>query len=46
VLGRLDALGYAGRLSVEYFDLPEHGWALADPRGWACDLAAWVRALP
>lgn len=46
VLGRLDALGYAGRLSVEYFDLPERGWALADPRGWACDLAARVRALP
>ena len=39
VLARLDALGYAGLLSVEYFDLPEQGWPLADPRGRAIDLA-------
>lgn len=45
VLGRLDDLGYEGALSVEHFDLPEHGWPLADPRAWALDLAAHVRAL-
>ena len=43
-LRRLDELGYDGRLSVEYFDLPEQGWPLADPRAWALDLAAAVRA--
>jgi sugar phosphate isomerase/epimerase len=45
VLARLDALGYEGCLSVEYFDLPEHGWPLADPQAWATDLARTVRAL-
>ncbi len=45
VLSRLDDLGYKGALSVEHFDLPEHGWPLADPRAWALDLAAHVRAL-
>lgn len=45
VVRRLDALGYRGRLSIEYFDLPEQGWVLADPRAWALDLAAQVRAL-
>jgi len=45
VLGRLDALDYRGRLSVEYFDLPENGWPLADPESWARDLAAHVRNL-
>ncbi|HEX6310345.1 MAG TPA: TIM barrel protein [Acidimicrobiia bacterium] len=45
VIGRLDSLGYAGRLSVEYFDLPDQGWSLADPRAWALDLAAAVRPL-
>lgn len=45
VLARLDALGYDGLLSVEYFDLPEQGWPLADPRAWALDLAVAVRAL-
>ncbi len=45
VLARLDALGYKGALSVEYFDLPDLGWALGDPRGWAVDLARAVRAL-
>jgi sugar phosphate isomerase/epimerase len=39
VLAALDARGYEGRLSVEYFDLPEQGWSLADPRAWARDLA-------
>ena len=45
VIDRLDRLGYTGSLSVEYFDLPEHGWPLADPRAWARDLAARVRPL-
>jgi sugar phosphate isomerase/epimerase len=40
VFRRLDELDYAGLCSVEYFDLPEYGWPLADPRTWACDLAA------
>lgn len=44
VFARLDALGYDGLLSVEYFDLPEHGWPLDDPEGWARDLAAALRA--
>lgn len=45
VLRRLDRLGYRGLLSVEYFDLPEHGWPLDDPEQWARDLAARLRAL-
>src|SRR4029077_18529988 len=45
VLARLDALGYRGRLSVEYFDLPEYGWPLDDPLAWADALARHVRAL-
>ena len=44
VLESLDARGYDGRLSVEYFDLPEQGWALDDPRSWARDLAESLRA--
>jgi sugar phosphate isomerase/epimerase len=40
VLRRLDALDYRGRLSVEYFDLPENGWPLEAPEQWARDLAA------
>jgi sugar phosphate isomerase/epimerase len=43
VFRRLDALGYDGKLSVEYFDLPDNGWPLADPEGWARDLAASLR---
>jgi sugar phosphate isomerase/epimerase len=43
VLARLDALGYEGLLSVEYFDLPDRGWSLADPRAWALDLQRAVR---
>jgi sugar phosphate isomerase/epimerase len=39
----LDRLDYRGKLSVEYFDLPENGWALDDPVQWACDLAARLR---
>ena len=45
VLRRVDDLNYAGAVSVEHFDLPDQGWPLADPRGWALDLAAHVRAL-
>jgi sugar phosphate isomerase/epimerase len=45
VLARLDALGYRGRLSVEYFDLPEYGWPLDAPLAWARALADHVRVL-
>ncbi|MDZ4827664.1 MAG: TIM barrel protein [Actinomycetota bacterium] len=45
VFRRLDQLGYSGRLSVEYFDLPEMGWALADPEQWGRDLARVLRTL-
>ena len=45
VVGRLGELEYRGRVSIEYFDLPEFGWPLADPRAWALDLAARVRPL-
>lgn len=45
VIARLDELEYSGCLSVEYFDLPEHGWALDDPVAWAGDLQAHLRAL-
>jgi sugar phosphate isomerase/epimerase len=38
VFARLDALGYRGLASVEYFDLPAYGWSLDDPRAWARDL--------
>jgi sugar phosphate isomerase/epimerase len=44
VAERLVSLGYEGRCSVEYFDLPEGGWPLADPRAWALDLAARLRS--
>jgi sugar phosphate isomerase/epimerase len=42
VFARLDALGYDGKISVEYFDLPDIGWGLDDPEQWARDLAAAV----
>jgi sugar phosphate isomerase/epimerase len=45
VFRTLDRLDYRGKLSVEYFDLPENGWALDDPVQWACDLAARLRGL-
>jgi sugar phosphate isomerase/epimerase len=45
VLARLEQLDYRGRLSVEYFDLPDNGWPLADPEAWAADLAAQIRLL-
>jgi sugar phosphate isomerase/epimerase len=40
VRDRLDQLDYRGCVSVEYFDLPDYGWALDDPVQWACDLRA------
>jgi hypothetical protein len=45
VIARLDDLDYRGKLSIEYFNLPEHGWPLDDPVGWATDLAAHLRPL-
>ena len=44
VVRALDARAYAGKLSVEYFDLPEHGWPCADPRAWSLDLAGRLRS--
>ena len=43
VLARLDALDYRGLVSIEYFDLPEFGWPLEDPRAWAVDLQRAIR---
>jgi sugar phosphate isomerase/epimerase len=43
VVRRLGELGYDGRCSVEYFDLPDQGWGLDDPRAWALDLARHLR---
>jgi len=45
VIDRLDELDYDGVLSVEYFDLPENGWPLDDPRSYALALAEVVRTL-
>lgn len=45
VIRRLGEIGYAGRLSIEYFDFPHAGWPLADPLGWSVDLATHVRGL-
>ena len=42
---RLERLDYPGCLSVEYFDIPEHGLALDDPIMWSTDLARQVRSL-
>jgi sugar phosphate isomerase/epimerase len=38
VFRRLEELEYRGKVSVEYFDLPDQGWGLADPPRWARDL--------
>lgn len=38
VLARLDEIGYRGRLSIEYFDLPEMGWPLDEPLAYAVEL--------
>ena len=45
VLGRLEEVGYEGALSVEYFDLPEHGWPCTDPRADALALRDLVTNL-
>jgi hypothetical protein len=45
VIGRLAARDYEGMLAVEYYSLPDLGYALDDPLGWAVDLAARVRPL-
>jgi Xylose isomerase-like TIM barrel len=45
VIDGLEALGYDGLFSVEYFDLPELGLPLADPVGHCVDLAHRVRPL-
>jgi hypothetical protein len=45
VIRTLERLGYRGRLSIEYFDLPEYGWGLEDPVGWSVALASQVRPL-
>ena len=45
VFRRLEQLDYAGKVSVEYFDLPEHGWPLADPISYAVSLRDQLRAL-
>ena len=44
VLRRLEDLGYRGRVSIEYFDLPEHGWPCADVRAHALALRERVLA--
>jgi hypothetical protein len=45
VLGGLEEIGYGGGISVEYFDLPEHGWPCADPRAESLKLRDLVAAL-
>jgi sugar phosphate isomerase/epimerase len=45
VIRRLDEIGYQGKVAVEYFSLPDFGWPLEDPVGWALDLAAHMRPL-
>ncbi len=45
VLRELERIDYRGRLSVEYFDLPDYGWPLEDPVGHAVALMHHVRSL-
>ncbi len=45
IFDELDRLGYRGRLSVEYFDLPDRGWPFDDPVGAALETAEKIRAL-
>jgi sugar phosphate isomerase/epimerase len=45
VIAELTRLGYAGLISVEYFDLPRFGWPLANPVELAVALAERVRPL-
>jgi len=43
VFAQLDGLDYRGKVSIEYFDLPEYGWGLDDPERWARDLRLCLR---
>lgn len=43
LFARADKIGYAGKFSIEYFDLAEIGWSLEHPRLWAIDLLATLR---
>ena len=45
ILKCLEELDYRGKLSVEYFDLPQRGWSLDDPIAAAFDVAEQLRAL-
>ncbi len=45
VIARLRALDYSGRLSIEYFDLPDLGFPLENPVARAVALAEFVRPL-
>ena len=45
LVGRLDAVGFRGPLSIEYFDLPERGWPNPDALAMALALAAELRPL-
>jgi sugar phosphate isomerase/epimerase len=45
VLGRLDAIGYDGALTIEYFDRPAFGMPFADCHGATVELARHVRGL-
>jgi sugar phosphate isomerase/epimerase len=43
LFAKLDALEYKGKISVEYFNLPEYGWSLDDPEQWARALVERLR---
>ena len=45
VLGASTSSATTASARVEYFDLPEQGWGLDDPRAWALDLATHLRAV-
>jgi sugar phosphate isomerase/epimerase len=45
LFARLDALDYRGRLTIEYFDLPQFGWPHDDPFGACIELAEFVDPL-
>jgi sugar phosphate isomerase/epimerase len=45
IVRRLGQLDYDGVLSVEYFDLPEHGWGCEDPAAYATALREIVTTL-
>jgi sugar phosphate isomerase/epimerase len=45
ILRRLEELDYRGALSVEYFDLPEHGWSCEAPAAYAKELRELVTTL-